>query len=393
MLRRIEIKNYRCLKDCSVELGNFHMLVGPNGSGKSSFLDALAFIRDVIYSGPTNAIRGDGNKIPPRVTDPSFLTWMRQFGQIHFRLELDLPEELAITKQRKINNYTSAAYELHLNIPTGPGAVQIAQEQLSILKTKSDNASPLNERIVLQREGGIYLESVFSTMSALFEAGVNGNDEQSELILWVRKYITQQIHKLTLNAEKLRLPSPPGSPTEYATDGSNLPWIIEHLRNNHPERFEYWIGHLQTAIPELKDIRTIEREEDRHRYIMVKYDNDLEVPSYVISDGTLRLLALTLLAYVPDISGVYLIEEPENGIHPRAVETLFQSLSSVYGAQLLCASHSPVVLNLTEPEQALCFTNKTSGATKIIRGDQHPQLMQLRHEFDLGTLLATGILE
>jgi hypothetical protein len=64
------------------------------------------------------------------------------------------------------------------------------------------------------------------------------------------------------------------------------------------------------------------------------------------SDGALRLLALTLPAYLNDFQGVYLVEEPENGIHPRAVETLFQSLSSVYDAQMLLATHSPVILGI-----------------------------------------------
>lgn len=73
------------------------------------------------------------------------------------------------------------------------------------------------------------------------------------------------------------------------------------------------------------------------------YRNGLQAPSWLVSDGTLRFLALTLLAYLPDPAGPYLIEEPENGIHPRNVETVFESLSSVYDAQVLLATHSPGV--------------------------------------------------
>jgi predicted ATPase len=116
------------------------------------------------------------------------------------------------------------------------------------------------------------------------------------------------------------------------------------------------------------------------------------VPSWLISDGTLRLLALTLLAYLPDTSGVFLIEEPENGIHPRAVETVFQSLSSVYDAQVLLATHSPVVLSVAKPEQVLCFARTPDGATDIVRGSEHPRLREWRGETDLGTLFASGVL-
>ena len=106
----------------------------------------------------------------------------------------------------------------------------------------------------------------------------------------------------------------------------------------------------------------------------------------------LRLLALTLSAYVPGLKGVVLIEEPENGIHPRAVETVFQSLSSVYDSQILLATHSPVVLGVAEPEQVLCFSKTEGGATDIVLGSEHPQLRDWQRETDLGTLFAAGVL-
>jgi predicted ATPase len=112
----------------------------------------------------------------------------------------------------------------------------------------------------------------------------------------------------------------------------------------------------------------------------------------LVSDGTLRLLALTLLAYLPDLSGIYLIEEPENGIHPRAVETVFQSVSSVYGAQVLLATHSPVILSMAAPTQVLCFARSREGATDIIRGSEHPRLKEWKGAVDLGSLFASGVL-
>ncbi|MGH9838544.1 MAG: AAA family ATPase, partial [Blastocatellia bacterium] len=161
----------------------------------------------------------------------------------------------------------------------------------------------------------------------------------------------------------------------------NLPWVIHRLQQSDPERFQDWLSHLRTAL-DIENIRTVEREDDKHRYLVIKYQSGLEAPSWVVSDGTLRLLALTLPAYLPDFEGVYLIEEPENGIHPRAVETMFQSLSSVYGAQILMATHSPVILSMAEVETVLCFAKSSDGATDIVRGDEHPQLKWWRGEMD-----------
>jgi predicted ATPase len=149
---------------------------------------------------------------------------------------------------------------------------------------------------------------------------------------------------------------------------------------------------VRTAIPDLKTIKTVEREEDRHRYLVLEFENGLKVPSWAVSDGTLRMLLLTLLAYLPDAVGVFLIEEPENGIHPRAIETVFQSLASMYDAQVLLATHSPVVLSVAKPEQVLCFAKTSEGATDVVRGSEHPRLRQWKGETDLGTLFASGVL-
>jgi predicted ATPase len=105
----------------------------------------------------------------------------------------------------------------------------------------------------------------------------------------------------------------------------------------------------------------------------------------------LRFLALTLLAYLGE-PGFYIIEEPENGIHPKALEAVYQSLSSIYEGQVFCATHSPIFLNLARPVELLCFVRTESGATDIVRGDQHPALAAWKEEVTLGDLLASGVL-
>jgi predicted ATP-dependent endonuclease of OLD family len=99
-----------------------------------------------------------------------------------------------------------------------------------------------------------------------------------------------------------------------------------------------------------------------------------------------------LVAYLGQPGRIYLIEEPENGIHPRAIETVFQSLSSAYDSQILCATHSPVILSLADPKQILCFARTPTGATDIVSGSDHPNLRDWQRGTDLGTLFATGVL-
>jgi len=209
---------------------------------------------------------------------------------------------------------------------------------------------------------------------------------------WFRQTLAAGVQRLALSGEDMRRPCPPGRTRGFLPDGSNLPLVVHQLETQHEERFQSWIRHVREALPDLDSITTRERDEDRHRYLVIKYVTGLEAPSWLVSDGTLRLLALTLLPYLPDLAGVYLIEEPENGIHPRAVETVYQSLSSVYGAQVLLASHSPVVLSMATLDQVLCFARTKEGETDIVPGKDHPRLREWKGSADLGTLLAAGVL-
>jgi len=195
-----------------------------------------------------------------------------------------------------------------------------------------------------------------------------------------------------LASDVIRKPSPPGKARKFLPDGSNLPWVINNLQKHDKNRYNDWLHHVRTVFPDIRSIDTIERPEDRHRYLIVDYGNKLKLPSWLVSDGALRFLALTVLSYLDDLDGIYLIEEPENGIHPRAIEALYHSLSSVYGAQVLLASHSPVFLSCAEPSQLLCFAKNDAGASDVSSGKHHPKLKNWRGETSLGNLFASGIL-
>lgn len=209
---------------------------------------------------------------------------------------------------------------------------------------------------------------------------------------WLKGLLVEGVQPFVLNSLLIRRPSPPNQKRGFRTDGSNLPWVVYDLSRKAPQRFEDWLAHVQTALPDVVAIHTELRLEDRHRYLVVEYQGGLKVPSWMVSDGTLRLLALTLPAYLPDFQGIYLIEEPENGIHPKAVETVFQSLSSVYDAQILLASHSPVILGCAPTEAVLCFAKNEEGATDVVSGPNHPRLQEWKGGADLGVLFAAGVL-
>jgi hypothetical protein len=191
----------------------------------------------------------------------------------------------------------------------------------------------------------------------------------------------------------LRTASPPGlSKTHVLDSGRNAPWLALELQRTDPDRFELWKNHVHIALPQVTDVSVHEREDDHHAYFRVRYGDRYDVPSSGLSDGTLRILVLTLLAYVPKPPRFLVTEEPETGIHPKAIEAVIQGLAAIYDSQVIVSSHSPVVLARTELAQILAARIDENGASEVIPGPSHPRLADWKGEVSLSTLFAAGVL-
>lgn len=418
MITLIEALNFRCLRYIRQPLGPFHVLVGPNASGKTTFLDVVAFLGQLVSEGLDSAIAG-------RSANFQDLVWGRAGTGLELAVEAAIPE--AIRGKIAANGYDTIRYEIGLELDSETSEVHIVAEKVLLKRAVSpgpvqrtlfpDSAMPpgsiltgkagrKEKTIINKARGGndLFYSEVYSEAGKgwvpAFKLGPRksalGNMPADETkfpaTTWFRNLLTQGVQQLVLNSLAIRKASPPGQVRGFKPDGSNLPWVIADLARRSEERFQDWLAHLRTALPDLEGIRVVEREDDKHRYLVLRYRGGLDVPSWMTSDGTLRLLALTLPAYLPDLSGLFLIEEPENGIHPRAVETMFQSLSSVYGAQVLLATHSPVILGIVDIGKVLCFGKASSGETDIVTGSDHPALREWNGETNLSALFAGGVL-
>ena len=418
MITLIEALNYRCLRYVSRPLGPFHVLVGPNASGKTTFLDVVSFLKDVVSEGLDEAISN-------RTDNPEDLLFRRQGEAFELAIEARIPDHL-----RKLTakpDLDSGRYEIAIGFDETSRQFEFKAEKFLLKKTNEVDSSQrsafpkpsgtsnslLNAgnghetMVVVEKSSGendAYLSEIvydetrgltpwFSIGSKRCALGSLPADTKNFPVAnWFREYLSTGIQQFVLHSLAIRRPSPPTRVSGFLPDGSNLPWVVARLREEAGERYQAWISHLRTALPDLVAICTVERPEDRHCYMVYEYEGGLKVPSWLVSDGTLRLTALTLPAYLNELQGMYLIEEPENGIHPSAVATVYDSLSSVYAAQVLMASHSPVVLNAAKLGDVLCFAKDGSGATDIVLGSEHPALQSWQGEANLGTLLAAGVL-
>lgn len=419
----VEALRYRSLRYVKQSLAPFQVLIGPNASGKSTFLDVFAFFGDLLRAGLEGAVMGDARlSVPERAPDARHLAWMRKETRIELAIEVGIP----LDRRERLSNGKAdvCRYEIAFDVD---GPLRLSSETLwlkpldrpsQLERRLFPDPLPPRETIIVSRPNArmpsgwkkVIARSAEAERVTFFSEAKNWNnpfrldagkaalmslpddEDKFPVASWFRQFILDGVQRVVLSSEAMRRPSPSARSLRYLPDGSNLPWAVFDLEKRFPERHRDWIEHVKRALPDIETITTREREIDRYRYLVVKYRSGLEAPSWLISDGTLRLLALTLFAYLPEPSGIFLIEEPENGIHPRAVETIFESVSSVYGAQVLLATHSPVILSMAKPSDLLCFARSPDGATDIIRGNEHPRLKEWKGSVDLGQLFGSGIL-
>ncbi|MBF0181807.1 MAG: AAA family ATPase [Magnetococcales bacterium] len=412
MISGISIRNFRTIRELSppLELDRFHVLVGPNGSGKSTFLDAIDFVRDCLLMGPQKAVEA-------RVAEFRDLTWMRQGGVIEIGLWLDIGQLIEQQKDNLLN------YQLKIQEDDTHGVC--VGDEILIRYSKnwlakgdafkfSPNVKP--KRLLgktskgsdfFTREKGSYQDSFVFGLDRLTLSNTPPDDERYPTANAVKRFLLHGVRFIQLNSRAMRLPCPATRSKELELDGTNLARVVgrlleESTSNNHASpateteqesALTSWTDHLRYAIPELSKISWDQRKPDNAEYIELLYQDGLKCPSWLISDGTLRMMALTLPAFLKPEPGIYMVEEPENGVHPKALEIIMDALSSIPMIQMLVATHSPFVVQQVGRDSLLCFSRSNYNGTTITHGKQHSILRNWDGTPDLATIFSSGVLE
>lgn len=414
MIRLVQARNFRCLRYINQPLQRFQVQIGPNASGKTTFQDIIRFLGTLVSSGLEDAVRlfSSGNI--------QEMFWNHQGDSFELAVEWEIPEHLQ-HKILKAKGWDTIRYEVEIGRNEFGGATIV--REFGALKKYTPPDGTLHETFMTERTSksvrkifGKSKDGSDTFNSELSEDGKKGwslslklGEDRSALggvpedpgkfavAMWLKQILRGGIQRIMLDSEEMRKMAPPivsNSLRRYRlnANGSNLPWVLDTLVEIGGElRYTAWVEHIQTALPDIENIFVREREDIRHKYVVIRYAGGVEVPSWLVSDGTLRLLALTSLTYLVDVHSVILLEEPENGLHPQAIETVIQSLRSMYNSQVIVATHSPIFLNVCEPHELLCFS-KHKGEVVITPGDQHPMLKDWQSTPNLSALFASGVL-
>jgi predicted ATPase len=142
--------------------------------------------------------------------------------------------------------------------------------------------------------------------------------------------------------------------------GDNLAAYLYGIRQNSPQPYRLIVKTIQSIAPFFQDF-VLEPNENgylglfwRDKYSESIYDvNDL-------SDGTLRFIALCTLFLQPNLPNTIIIDEPELGLHPRAIEKLAGLIQSAAGrgTQVIASTQSTDLVSCFNAEDIIAVDQK-----------------------------------
>lgn len=424
MITHIDATNYRCFEKLSIATRELVVVAGANGSGKTTLLDIPVLLGELLRSRSiSSAFMDPILSRGPRASTLSELCFRHNGDSFSLGIEARLPDSVrdAVVRlsspavQKDVSKQpTHIRYELRLRVNEHQMAVQneylylfahSEEYEAQRLPLQGENANKNDWHFIIDRayggdstfrpegKGAKRPAKIDDTLPAFLRIQVE-NKKEFPAATWLLNLLLDGVVFFDPTWSKLRAPSQPGLKRKpLLSSGENLPWLALRLQEEDPERFALWVSHVRTALPQITAVAVREREDDHHAYFRVTYEAGFEVTSSGLSEGTLRILALTLLAYIEDAPRLLVVEEPENSIHPQAIATVLDSLRSLYESQVWVSTHSPVVLASTKLPELLITRLARSGAASVVPGNQHPRLVDWKGAIDLGTLFATGVFE
>lgn len=416
MITRIEAYRYRCFERLNVSLGSYTVLVGRNGAGKSTLVDIPVLLGEMLQKQSIQAaFFGPTPSHPrPRADGAADLPFNRSGPWFALAVEAVLPADIQAKVAAKHVRYELAFAVEGSSLTLSQEAVLLFGDRLEMgeppegLWSTSLTGKDSPARVVLRRERGGLTEFTREPKlrgpkppSTPFEtadhapalAFVPPDLERFPASTWLRTFLGREclLYQPSLNGLRTAQPSP-GRDFQIASDARTLAWSVLRLAAENKRGFQEWNQHVQTVLPNFERVDARQREDDQFAYLRVHYRNGLVVPGHGLSDGTLSLLALTILPYLSNIPGFLAIEEPENGIHPKAIEAILEMLQVITKSQVWVTSHSPIVVAVTPLPHLLCLSVGKNGGVETKLGTEHPFLKNWQGTPDLGTLHSAGVL-
>jgi predicted ATPase len=379
-LQSLRVRNFKAIVDSkTVKLGALTAFIGNNGAGKSSLIEALQTYQSIVRDG----------------LDIAMQRWLgiehaRHKGQ-DAKLRLDEivnPIEFELT----LGKSPRKAYRLQMGVNNDPAGdrMMFTGERFHFY----DKTAAPDGLIVTRDDSALSSSSI--ALGRSFLQSLSGNlifSEEAESA--IQHVLDWQF--LTMIPERMGLPTPQqrtGGGVRLAHDGSNVSDFLLDLRRQDQNAFDGIVEVMSYVLPYAKDIQpTLSSSEIERKAWVQLSEGNFKVPGWLLSTGTLRMLALLALLRHPNPPPLIVVEEIENGLDPRSVHLIVEEIRNAVlsgRTQVIVTTHSPYLLDLLMLEHLVVVERDAKGHPHFFRPADQANLQRWAEKFAPGKLYTMG---
>jgi predicted ATPase len=372
-LNSVSIENFKAVrKSGTVKLTPLTVLIGNNGSGKSSLIEGLETYQETVSRGLDAAIT--------RWLGFEYVWNQRaRHNQKHVRTEDGAYENpmVFVLKGRVLRG----SFTVRMEISADPGINDIRIEKESLKITR-------DRLIQRDRHGNAIIHlSPDSERSEQFHPFESATPRDFAKIIESWQFLFLDPGRMGMPARQIMTPGL----GKLHRDGSNLGQYLWEIRERDLTAFEGILEALRFVLPFASDIQPRITQEIERLVHLQMTEKDFKVPGWLLSTGTLRILAILAALRHPNPPPLLVIEEVENGLDPRTMHLLVEEIRAAITArttQVIVTTHSPYLLDLLDLSHII-VTERINGEPTFVRPAED-NLQEWAKSFSPGRLYTMG---
>lgn len=350
MITRIQIEGYKSIKKLDLELKPINILLGGNGVGKSNFISVFSLVRNVYHKNLQRYVAQKGGA-------DSFL---------HFGVRE--------TSEMMINFVFG-----NQNDDVNQFCIQLSEAQGSLLIDKTSTSF---------NSHGYWSPKLFERHKEESEFADTNRSQAYYVNPYLRSFEVYHFHD-TSDKSPIKSQCQLDDNDFLRNDGSNLAAFLFYLKRKHIKHFARIEKMIKSVAPffdgfKLKPSRLNEeviKLEWREMNHPDSYFN-----AYHLSDGTLRFICLATLLMQPEPPKTIIIDEPELGLHPVAVNKLAALIRKASKkSQVIISTQSINLIDNFAPEDVIVTDRDSEQCSKFKRLDSSELSLWL-DDYTLGDL-------
>ena len=380
---KIRISNFKSFADQTVELNDFNLLVGANASGKSNFVQAFRFLGDIATHGLEDAISLQGGVEYLRnltIADAQPLVFDVVVRDVYFLATWN--NDLELRKELGLDMIDILRYEFSLQFHKERSGYTVGRDKMT-LSCSSEDSGPVEgitrDRkmlIVENTDGYMKVHQCFQEvqfLSSIDNQPIPATEILLEFafarsVLGTALYSFDHIGIYDFDPKLAKRAIPIAGRSQLEMDASNLALVLNKLFIDNDARRDF-LNLCRRNLPFLRSLG-IGKVTDNSMFIKLReeFAQEKDLPSFLISDGTVNIMALVVALYFQDQKAFAIFEEPERNIHPYLISRVMSMFKEVSRTkQILTTTHSPEVVKHAGLESILLVSRDENGASRITK--------------------------